>query len=403
MNTVAIRKITRVLAIPMVALFTLLAVWGFSGQVAADQPAESPFANSAVWTTTTQISDTVTTEIEPTAGETTAQTVLAPSASITLYMPFVSAGFTPLNLQSTTAQKDGDSYSWTLSWAGSQVWSGSYLLEESDSPTFSTSKTTYTVNDTSHKITHPAGTSNVYYYRVRFNDARAPQSNTVQVVSAYFNDFNSSIDSWQIVKEDFDETQNVLSRTDAGELKLHVQGRWDYMMASPLAPAPPPPYRITARIKFAGPGNLNTYGALLGADYQGGSCPQYTTTGDYVYSNCFNTYYRNVLLWNWGGDTMQSSVKKIYLHTADKNSGRGDTFIDFQTITLSDSNANGWNLWTWEVHADGTFKVLSGNNVRQTFNDTEFLHYPYWGFWASTDEYPGSDPLIDWVLVEPMN
>ena len=407
MNIVATSKAPRFIAVTAVVLFTILTVLSItvSAEIATDDSAL--INNTAVRndsdqeitiTSTVAISDST----QITTPLVTANAVVV-SSTYTYYFPIAAVAFEQPNLSTTDSKKDGDTYAWLLSWSQTPAAVGEeYIIEESHSADFST-VTSYTTTATSYKITHAAGLNPVYYYRVRLNDSRAPYSNNVTVTGAYYIDFSSSLSSWQLVKEDFDDTQNVLSRTGDGNMKMHVQGRWDFMITSPLVPAPEPPYRISTRIKFDGPGNLNTYGAIIGADWNGWPCPEYVVTGKYVVSNCFNNYYRNILLWNWGGNTMQSSVKQITQHTADKNAGRGDTFFDYTTINISSGSANDWNEWSWEVHPSGTINILAGDIVRQSFHSEAYINNRYWGFWASTDEYPGSDPLFDWILVEPID
>ena len=100
---------------------------------------------------------------------------------------------------------------------------------------------------------------------------------------------------------------------------------------------------------------------------------------------------------------MQSNVKAIEGHYADKNGGFGRTLQDWIVTEVSSTSANDWNVWTWEVYEDGQMKLIVNGEPRITVNDKEFVNRPYWGLWASTDEYPGSDPIFDWILVEPMD
>ena len=406
MNIVATSKAPRFFAVTAVVLFAILTVWSFTASADADAVGFMLANSSAVSGESSDDGDTITATVMTAeladSGSSSINTIVA-AGSYTIALPFVSLAYDIPTLNTTDSKKDGSSYSWTLSWDQSAASAGlEYIIEESNSPSFS-SITSYTTTDTSYKITHAGSMNHIYYYRVRINAAGTQNSNTVRVVGAYYNDFSSTLGSWQLVKEDFDDTQNVLSRTEDGNMKMHVQGRWDFMMISALVPAPEPPYRISTRIKFDGPGNLNTYGAVFGADWNGLTCPEYTITSEFALSNCFNNYYRNILLWNWGGNTMQSEISLIRQHTPEKNAGRGDSFFDFSIIEISSPSANDWNEWSWEVYPDGTINVVAGTTVRQTFNNSEYINNPYWGFWASTDEYPGSDPLFDWVLVEPID
>lgn len=331
------------------------------------------------------------------------------------------------------AEENGE-YGWALSWdAGPGTESLSFDVEESRDATFGSGVTTYTANGNSLVIRQPASTDNVFYYRVRLaNFPNGEYSDVLRVIGAYRDDFETETGDWEMRREDFDDTENVMSYTD-GNLKMHVRGRWDYMITSPLRPAPDMPYRIKTRVKFDGPGNLNTYGVVFNGDWTGQTCPSIfpdsrlsdqgtSTLVEYeiaptaddalrprslsnVDDNCFNAYYRNILLWFTGAGEMRSSFKRIQYHD-DNNSGRGDFLQrngDWKNISLQSGDANGWNEWTWEVYPNGEIHLYSGTDLKYVARDNEAVYTNrFFGLWASTDEYPGSDPLYDYLLVEPI-
>ncbi len=355
----------------------------------------------------TSFADPIDTSDQP-VGD-TADTV-ATTAVYTSFIPIISMPYEQPTLTTTDpANTSTDKvYSWTLSWSQEAQSEGlEYIIQESTDPNFSSINNTFTTSTNSYTVEKAASTTNEYFYRVRINENNTVYSNEVSVISAYYHDFDDNIDGWSIVKEDFDDTQNVLSHHPSGFLKMHVQGRWDFMISSPLVKAPNPPYRITTYVKLDGPGNLNTYGSLFGADWNGDDCPSYYSGYTYSLASCFNFYYRSILLWNWGGPTYQSQFKSIEYHTLDKNAGRGADLTSVQAVATSSPSANEWNLWSWEVYPDGTVNLLAGDRIVHTFNDDTLImrdeDHRYWGLWASTDEYPGSDPLYDYILVEPIN
>ncbi len=352
-----------------------------------------------------------------------------PAAAFTAYVPFVSRA--PVNVSavgSVRAGQVGTDYQIQLVWSAENASPDTvYTITRSNSPSMTPVAETYTSNSSSINIALAPSTNNVHYFTVVSDSQNATPSNVVRVVGAYRDDFDTN-SGWDIRRQDFDDTQNVMSYVD-GKLKMHVQGRWDYFVTSPLAPAPRPPYRIKTRVRFDGPGNLNTYGIIFGGDHNGGACPTIFPPVSSLNServgtdkeidvlpegvrapdsdlntvdNCLNHYYRVMFLWKDGFTHMHGLVKQIYFHD-EKNSGRGDALSSVLELPVSSGSANDWNDWAIEVYPDGTIKILSGETVvfnKQT--DGDFVYEPYFGLWASTDEYPGSDPLWEYLLVEPI-
>ncbi|MFT5193073.1 MAG: hypothetical protein ACI9EW_000457 [Cellvibrionaceae bacterium] len=359
------------------------------------------------------------------------------AVSPTLYLPIIWGPPLPAPSQVRVSRpvQNGANYTWNLTWNFTNEPTGaSYTIFESNSPDMNPILSTYSSTTRSKVISHPPGIKNTFYYAVKLKDLNTKTSAPIKQVSAYRDDFNTP-SGWAIRRQDFDDTQNVMSYVD-GRLKMHVQGRWDYFITSPLAETPAPPYRISTRVKFDGPGNLNTYGIIFGGDNNGGACPTiFPPTGraaasddnaqaEYdvlpigvrapvqsydianVNDNCLNYYFRMMFLWKDGFGKMLAELKEIYYHD-DNNSGRGqalfgDGFLDWN---VSSDSANDWNDWAIEVYPNGELKIFSGLvRVGEIQTDKSFLiNGTAFGLWASTDEYPGSDPLYEYILVEPIN
>ncbi|MFK7804027.1 MAG: hypothetical protein AB8G95_20500 [Anaerolineae bacterium] len=360
---------------------------------------------------------------------------LTSTTTMTLSLPLMFGA--PIAAPDVTISRptaSGPNYVWNLTWNQSEEPDGAtYTVFESTSPDMIPILKQFTVSSRAATITRPATTDNIYYYSVRLNHPNAKSSDPIRVVSAYRDDFNDPSSGWATRRQDFDETDNVMTYEN-GNLKMHVRGRWDYFITSSLAEAPAPPYRITTRVKFDGPGNLNTYGLIFGGDNNGGACPTIFASagrsveplpGDAEFDvfdaipdgvrapsaanntidNCLNSYFRMMFLWKDGFGEMHAELKEIYFHT-DNNSGRGFPLSgdDFLELPVSSRSANDWNEWSAEVYPDGTVIIYSGvDRVYQNQTDKEFLiNGTAFGLWASTDEYPGSDPLYDYILVEPI-
>ena len=325
-----------------------------------------------------------------------------------LYLPFLTSPIEPPELTGISRPSPhGDEFEWQVDWvtANDQT---NYELQEATDPRFTQNVSYYLTSQSGQNISHPASIDNQFYYRVRVVDGvGSGWSNVMSVVSAYRDEFEDSASGWEIRRQDADDTQNELSYED-GRLKLWVRGRWDYMIASPLAPAPEPPYRISFRVKFAGPANRNSYGLVYGGDANGEECLVEDASAappngnQIVTQNCLNHYYRASMLWFSGADEMKLQVKQIDFHNG-KNEGRGsETLKNWDSVRLSADSANDWVEWHVEVYPDGRQKLYSGNTLIMDAVDDSYINDSYWGFMAATDAMIGSDPLLDWVLVEPL-
>lgn len=352
-----------------------------------------------------------------------------PTTGSILFLPYVFSGpnLAPENFVSSRPASNGaGQFSWQLTWDNSGVPSGTtYLITESNNPDMEPVLNTYTATGNSYTVTQSPSTSNTYYYTVQVNSDQALVSEPIKVVGAYRDDFDLPT-TWQIRRQDFDDTNNVLSY-QADNLKMHVRGRWDYFVTSPLAEAPEPPYRISTLVRFDGAGNLNAYGIIFGGDWNGGECPSIfpptrataadnseydvlpagvrapSNDGPNVVDNCLNNYYRLHLLWKDGGPTMLGRFKKIDYHDSN-NEGRGQiTALNGAELKVSSGSANDWNEWSLEVYPDGTILLFSGEERIRTFQtDPQYINRPYFGLYASSNEYPGADPLWHYFSVEPI-
>lgn len=356
-------------------------------------------------------------------------TVTAEPPTKTIYFPAIFKTLTAPVLEATGIALAGSNYQWTTGW-NAVAGASNYTIQASTDPNFGTILSEETVSILHHIFLQPgADDTYYYYYRVRANSNTfgigSGWSNVVTVVKPYYDDFSSGVSKWVTRRQDRDDVQNEIHHDSNNYLKMWVRGRWDFMLASPLDKAPPPPYRIETRVKFDGVGNLNTYGIIWGGDWNGGVCPRagrsaeanripetmIAPTSDVYYrisgraplnydDNCFQTYYRTIMLWQGPGNEMKFQVKRVDYHD-DNNHGKGVDLRAWNNIQLQSGDSLGWNTWTIDVYENGTVNIFSGTNLVAQVNDTRYLNQPYFGLFASTDEYPGSDPLWDYIKVEP--
>ncbi len=284
---------------------------------------------------------------------------------------------------------------WDVSWLSPDSAVTKYELEEAQDMSFS-NPTRYDMGVGLEKSFSPsATTNNLYCYRARaFIGALVGNwSNVRCVYGNYRDDFNTDT-GWGIRRQDTDDVNNS-SYLQNGNFVVKIGGRWDYAIASPLRQAPWQNYRIETSVKLEGGiDNLHSYGLIFGGDWDGNTCP----TADY--STCFNQYYRLNVIWTGSPDKMKFNLKRIDYHDPANNSGRGVDLTLFSDVLLGDTS--GWNTWAIEVYADGTIKVFANGTLVATAQDATYGSNPYFGVFASDDEYLGSEPWFDYYEVKPL-
>lgn len=355
-----------------------------------------------------------------------------------IYLPVIFKPLLPPVINAGSVSADGsNAYKWTISWAQVDT-GGTYEIQESNDSDFSNIISTQTVSGLSKQYSHAPSPFNQYFYRARYkiSGSTSPWSNVVNTVGAYRDIFDNNSTGWIKVRQDLDDTQNELRYLSQGWLKMHVRGRWDYFIASSLQPTPAGNYAIESRVKLEGTGNLNSYGFVLGADWNGDTCPTLiphpnplrdaaspelvlnpneqeesplfapdpetpARADEKIIDNCFNHYYRISMIWKGHPTEYKLQVKRIDYHESPKNQGRGHTLFFSEGIPISDQD--GWNSWRVEVRRDtGEFKLFSGTTEVATWTDSTYINEVNWGFWASSDEYLGSDPLYEYITVKPL-
>jgi hypothetical protein len=295
---------------------------------------------------------------------------------------------------------------WTVSWEDVPG-ATEFVIQQSQDPSFSTLTNEVTVGDVnSYQFNNALSFKNIYYHRVMplYDDIEGQWSNSAVVIGGYRDDFSDSTSGWTPVRRTtyLEETVSYYGTgSEAGNLIIIVADRWDWLIASPLAPAPRLPYAIEFRTRVHDASNLVSGGAIFGGDWNGQACPEVGNI--YQTTNCFNHFYNfnfifygplkllheqvNSLSWcpNCGG----SPIKRL-----------GPT-IDVDPI-LSNGPSLEWHTYRIEVRSSGvTFFV--DNNQRASFGDKSFINEPYFGVFASTDEYKPSIWFFDYYQVKAID
>jgi uncharacterized repeat protein (TIGR01451 family) len=303
---------------------------------------------------------------------------------------------------------------WLISWTPSPGVSA-YELEESQSADFS-NPTLFTLagSQTSLLIEKEATFRNQYFYRIRgrVGEQVGPWSNVDTVVGAYRDDFTDPNSGWSLRRTTYIE--KVISFYDITPtrnwLVLSIEDRWDWGISSPLAPAPRVPYAIEYVIQHGNPVNLVSQGVVFSGDRPGATCPDPSTVeGWYEHELCFNHFYNpNVIFYGplkmlfervdelvWCPSCGGSPMKRL-----------GDVDPN-ETKTLKNVAPEGWNLFRIEVRESG-IKIFAGQpngelKLEEEYSDTRWIPSPYFGLFASTDEYPHSVARLDYIEVLPLD
>lgn len=341
---------------------------------------------------TVMVNDVITNTVEITGTGVLLQRSVATEIvdSYFLNMPLVFQPVPAPTLNPITGPSAGNN-SWTISWNVPAPEVTGYQVQEASTASFSNPTQFDVGNATSDSFSYSSSISNFYCYRVRalVGDLAGSWSNTECTIGNYFDDFSNTGSGWRIRQQDTDDTDNS-SYYENGEFVVKIGGRWDYALASPLARAPKPPYAIETRISFDPTvDNLHGYGVIFGGNWNGEACPNSD------YENCFTHYYRFLVVWYGPLDHFRVQLKRIDYNDPVDNIGRGVALVDFKDIGVG--NSKGFNTWRIEVDADGTIRIyLNGGLVASAVDTTYVNNSPYFGIMASSDEYLGAEPHLDW-------
>jgi len=370
---------------------------------------DSNVAVSTVVTNMVNIGDIGNSTVLTDTAVSTIITVTVPSTYY-IQLPLLFNSIPAPTLNSITAPSGGVN-EWTLSWSNihsTLANASGYELQEATDADFTENVVTTSlglVNSTTIDKSDSID-STTFYYRVRVkrtntgNDGGAwSETQSVSSVFNYYEGFDDSSNptNWRIVRQDTDTVINELSISDVDPdyLDLRMESRFDYMIASDLTQLPlNQDYTFTARMRLEDADPRHAGGIILGANYDGTTCP----VDDY--STCFTQYYRFMFIAGNLDDQMTIELKRIESHSSENNSGSG-TELREVTITLPDNlTRSDWMEWSINVQTDGTMTL--NVNTTQVFEvvDTEYQGNAFFGFWSSTSDTTFSNTQIDWVRVE---
>ena len=322
-----------------------------------------------------------------------------------VYLPVISKPAPTPELLSVSAPSTSngyDTFQFTVTWSDESD-DGRYELQESHTADFSDSIKYNAGTATSKVLGYGISREYEFYYRVRFiadSGATSNWSNVIKQYGPYKDQFSDESGGWIIRREDTDDVDNESYYQD-GNFVLKLHGRWDFAIGGPMVKVPWDSYRLETRIRFdPGLDNLHSYGLIWGGDWDGSSvCP------NEGFTSCLNHYYRLNILWYGSEDKLRTQVKRIDYHDSDNGAGRGSSLAGYGDVGVT-SPSGGWQVWAIEHRNNGEIDMfVNGSHVRMNDIDDDATYAgagTYFGVLATSNEYAGTEPWVDWVSVTPL-
>lgn len=333
----------------------------------------------------------------------TTTTTVAEGQETIVYMPLISKTPPKATASATLPNSQGQ---WTLNWtfddANVSAMTG-VQVHESQSPDFASYEThNLAASARSLAIQHAGSPNNVYYYRVVpiGSWGAAAYSNVVTVIGNYYDDFSNPNTGWSLRRASLLEKMHAYYSVEGGVdvFIALVDDRWDWLLASPLRPAPAVPYAIEYRARVHDASNLVSGGIVYGGNWNGGACPE---QGNLFFTggNCFSQFYTHNYIF-YGPLKLQWEKVEQLVYCPDCGGSAlkrvGPTDVHDNIISLGPSVE--WHTYRVEVRGDGVSLFIDGA-FRGHFGDTSFVERPYFGVFASTFEYKPAIWFFDYYRV----
>lgn len=337
------------------------------------------------------------------------------AASPIQYIPFTLYGLQPEPQPvALTTTFPNSQNSWQLSWTSSPFSTG-YEIQESIDPNFTAPTSTVLGQETTLTITKQPTFNNVFYYRARslVGGTGSAWSNVISVVGGYRDDFDDPSSGWAVRRG---TNRDVLRGFyENGKYVTMITSRWDWLVASPLRPAPRVPYVIDFEARIISLGYVHSAGAIFGGDWNGQTCPPNVSFEQWPrHNDCFNHFYNTNSIYN---DTDISNVKiGLLFERVDRLEWRPNDggsplkrighiasgVRDYRNIDPDD-----WNHYRIEVREDSIRVYAAKLGLEPTFqyeyDDTRWISSPYFGFFTSTDIIENSTWRFEYMQVMPID
>lgn len=102
-----------------------------------------------------------------------------------------------------------------------------------------------------------------------------------------------------------------------------------------------------------------------------------------------------------GNDKLRVEVKRMDYHDPLSNAGRGTVkIIDWTDFSVG--NDSGWNKWNIQVRPDGQISVYANDKYVGGGVDTTYVNDRYFGVFAASNEYLGTEAYYDYFRVSAL-
>ena len=184
----------------------------------------------------------------------------------------------------------------------------------------------------------------------------------------------------------------------SGHLVTRVEDRFDFVIFSPMRPAPEPPYSLKMRTDILHKANLTSFGIVFGGN-KGEMC-EVTRWNASSPEGCFSHYYRLNVIW---GGYLKAGLARIDGHEgiADGADGIGENW-GYSALDWWEARVEDWNEWEVRVYDNGFEAYVNGHRIAGR-GDTTYIRDPYYGIFSSTNEYNGARFVHDYFYVEPLD
>jgi len=319
------------------------------------------------------------------------------------------------DITNLTATRPNSQNKFSLSWTGGPN-ASAYEVQQAHDPSFDLPITHNTGQNTFLNLQPRPSWRNDYYFRVRSVEGPIPGnwSDTVNVVGAYYDEFDDRNSGWEIRRTThIDDVKFWYEiQNDDDWIILQVGDKWDWGISSPMAKAPEPPYVIEYDGKFAQTPNEVAMGIVFAGDFPGDICPDKSSTdGWYRHDLCFNHFYNPQ--YYWAGEALHLIWQRVDEVVWCPDCGgsplkrRGDT----ENLGRMDGVDNDdWNRHRIEVR-EGNIKYYVGRPyqadedlvLQHEYFDTRWIDDPYFGVFAYAGEYTSAVARFEYFSVTPLD
>ena len=224
-----------------------------------------------------------------------------------------------------------------------------------------------------------------------------PTPTNTPVPGDYLDEFDDPDSGWEMRRTDSDINDWEVNYLSADELELVVDKTKSYVIASPLVPAPSPPYNIEVVARFTSQSeHRHLYGILFAADWNGTECP------NSEFTSCFNRFYWLRVAWDEPGSSnprLEFMLKRVFTFEEDNDPVSVD-LIGWTSLGNADPDA--WHEWDILFEEDGDIAISFNDALVATTRDTNSFGQRYFGLLGETRDIGGGRVKFDYFKLDDL-